>query len=126
MGKKIFNILVIAFLVFLFLFPGMYLATLAEEVENFAEQAMDAAHMGQWEQVRDDLEAMNALFQPYKQHLQLFLSHRDVLELEISLRACLQLARVEDDAQFLMEMEHVVMQARYLISIERFNIHTLF
>ena len=55
----------------------------------------------------------------------LFLNHKDLHELEASLRGSLELARAQDSAQVLLELEAVMVQTHYLSSIERFSIFNL-
>ena len=125
MGKRMFIILLIPFLLYLFIVPGQYANSMAEDVQKSAARAMSSAYQEDWAAAFREMEQLNAKFQQYKTPLQLFLNHKDVTELESAIKSGLQLTRAQDKGQFLMETERAILLSDNLASIERLNIYGL-
>ncbi len=125
MAKRITNVVCIALLVALFIFPSRYLTKVSDEIVELAEDTVDAVYCRDWDAGIQNMEDMNAQFQRDKEKLHMFLHHEMVEDIEASMRSALQLMHVQDHAQSLMELEHIISRARYLKNIEKFSMFTL-
>ena len=125
MVKRAFILLLLPFLLYLFIAPGRHTQKMSEQVRTAAAGAMDSAYREDWETVLSLTEQLNADFSQYKTSLQLFMNHKDVAELESALHSGLQLARVQEKGQFLVEMERAILLSDNLAAIERLNIYGL-
>ena len=121
MAKRIANVLSIAILIALFVFPSRYLCKLSDELVSTAENTVDVVHRGDWAAAQDNVQHMNAQFRKGKDVLQLFLHHESVEQLDADLRAALQLIHSQDEAQTLMELEFIITTAKHLKCIEAFS-----
>ncbi len=121
MAKRIANVLSIAILIALFVFPSGYLCELSDELVSISENTVDAVHRGDWEMAQDNVQQMNMRFRESKDILQLFLHHESVEQMDADLRAALQLIHSRDEAQTLMELEFIITTAKHLKCIEGFT-----
>lgn len=121
MAKRIANVISIAILIALFVFPSRFLCDLSDEIVNVSENTVDAVHRGDWDTARENAQYLNMKFRESKDILQLFLHHASVEKLDADLRAVLQLIHSKDEAQTLMEMEFIISTAKHLKCIEGFT-----
>ncbi len=121
MAKRIANVVSIAILIALFVFPSQYLCELSDEIVMVSENTVDAVHREDWATAQDNVQQLNARFRETKDILQLFLHHESVEQLDSDLRAALQLIHSKDEAQTLMELEFIITTAKHLKCIEAFN-----
>ena len=129
MKKKTLDLIVdltlIACLICLFVFPSRYLDQVNQTLTGGAQEALDAIKAQDHPAAVAVLERLEQYYDQHKEPLMLFLNHKDLHELEASLRGSLELARAQDSAQVLLELEAVMVQTHYLSSIERFSIFNL-
>lgn len=124
--KLVATLVILAGLILLFIFPHQCISSLSGELTSGAEAAIEHVFQENWQEVVSTLERMQQAFFSKKNALLLFLDHQQIGELESSLRGSLQLARAHDDAQILLELENVIVDAENLTSVERLSMFTLF
>lgn len=125
MYRKLVNTIILLVLLALFIFPGKYLNALSEKLIVYAERAVDAALVEDWDEGVEILEDMNAYFRVSKHTLYLFLDHDAIESLDSSLRSALLLMHVQDQPQSMQELIHIITISRYLRSVEVFSWFTL-
>lgn len=118
--------LIAVLLILLFLHTNRTVGRLSVRMEAAAQTAIDDILQKNWDHAVLTLQGAQEYFLMKKNTLMLFMDHGELAELELALRGSLELARVHDDAQILLELETVRVQAQTLRSIEQFSLFTLF
>jgi len=126
MGKKIFLGLAIALLLFLFIVPSIFLNRLADRMQALSEETVECVHAENWEQAQNNMQMLHRHLKTHKELLKTFLHHSDVDEIDAAVRGCVHLAKVEDQAQFLLELELILNRIEYLRSVVGLNLYTIF
>ena len=116
----------ILLLIFLFIYPGIYLRNMAEQVRTLAIDSILAIQKEDFESAQTHVESMTDIYDRYSEPLKLFLNHQDVDELSASIHGTYQLVLAEDNAQVLLELESIKKQVDFMESIESFSIYNLF
>ena len=125
MAKKIFIVGSIVLLLFLFTVPSNRLCAFADEIESITEETVDCVFDENWVQAEANMQHVQTRLMRDKETFEMFLDHTELDELEASIRGCIQLARAQDDSQFLLELESIITRVRYLRSLESFSVHML-
>ena len=113
-------------LIVLFIATNHSIRSLSGELIFAAEGAAEAIFREDWEDAVFLLEGSSRHFAEKKHRLMLFLDHKDIADLEVSLNGSLQLAKAHDDAQILLELESIITKSAFLRSVEQLRMFTLF
>jgi hypothetical protein len=125
MTKIIANILSILLLAALFIFPSRFLQKSTDKIVSLANDALNATLQEDWSTAVNAVTRMHDQLDKDRATMHLFLNHETVEELEAAVDGCVQLVRVQDKPQTVLELEFIITRARHLKSIEDFAISVL-
>jgi len=126
LANKIALIFSCVFLFGVFLFSHFFADALKKDITYYVEQAEMYVHAGNWEKVRQNIDAIEKRFLPASNVLKLFYDHEDVDTLDSELSTAKQLAKVEEKAEIFLSLENIKSIAAFLAGIETFSIPNLF
>lgn len=119
------DLVLIAGLVCLFVFPANFIAGVSDKLSSGARAAIEDVKAGEYAMAGARLESMQQVVREARETMKLFLNHDDIVMLEASINGCKQLTITKDNTQILVELESIVAKAEYLHSIEHFSLGTL-
>ena len=125
MGKRIATIGIILFLLYLFIVPASSLNEVCGNLRANTQACVTAVHAEDWDRAVSLLRQAGDSFLQYRDGMHLYLDHKDIAELETSLKGCLQMAQVQENGQLLMELEHILTQLDYIQGIETLTLFNL-
>jgi hypothetical protein len=125
MIKRIANIVSLALLIALFIFPCRFLTKSTDAITALAETTLDAVLHDDWNTALENMQLMHDKLDKDRATLHLFLHHEAVEGLEAAVAGCLRLVQVQDKPQTVMELEFIITRAEHLKSIENFAFSVL-
>ncbi|MDD3920727.1 MAG: DUF4363 family protein [Eubacteriales bacterium] len=125
MARRIATVCIVLLLLFLFIVPSMSLKRACLALRTDAKGTLAAVFREDWDDATALLTHANDLFFSYRDGMHLYLNHQDIAELETALKGCLQMARVQENGQLLLELEHILTHLDYLESIENLTLFNL-
>ncbi|MDL2258049.1 DUF4363 family protein [Eubacteriales bacterium OttesenSCG-928-K08] len=125
MARRIATIVCVLMLAFLFTYPRTRLEKCCNQVEALAEEAVELIIEKDWQEAQQHFHKMREAYLQDRAFMHLMLSHTYIAQLEASMLSCIELIKVEEQAQTLVELEFIITHVRFLRSIEEFKLTTL-
>lgn len=126
MARGISVLVCIALITALFIFPARKLARACDAIEQLAHTTIGAVYKENWAQAICAMEQMVEVYEQHQRFLHIIISHERVEQLEAALYGVLQLVRIQDQPQALLELEFIITHVCHLRVIEQVHLVTLF